>query len=173
MAIEVFNRYEKKYMLEQDTLEKVLKTLERYMEPDTYNKLGGTYTISNVYYDTPDNHLIRTSLDKPKYKEKLRLRAYGVPGLDTNVFVEIKKKFSGLVNKRRSSLTLEQAYKFLETGLLPEAGPGQNRQVLREIAYMLETYDLYPTLYLAYDRMAYFGVGQHDLRISFDTNIRT
>jgi SPX domain protein involved in polyphosphate accumulation len=173
MAIEVFNRYENKYMLSEDTLEKVQRELTAYMEPDPYNKQNETYTISNLYYDTQDNHLIRTSLQKPKYKEKLRLRAYGVPNEDTNVYAEIKKKFRGLVNKRRSTVKLNEAYEFLQTGIIPDEKPYQNRQVLREIAYILDTHDLHPALYIAYDRKAYFGVGQHDLRISFDTNIRT
>lgn len=173
MTIEVFNRYENKYLLGQDVLARLQERLSEYMELDEYNRQHETYTISNLYYDTPDSHLIRTSLQKPRYKEKLRLRAYGVPDADTKVYVEIKKKFRGLVNKRRSGLRLDEADEFLRTGNLPDAQPYQNRQVLREIAYMLEIYDLQPALYLAYDRKAFFGIGQHDLRISFDTNIRT
>lgn len=173
MAVEVFNRYEQKYMLDADVYEKMQERLAVYMELDEYNKHQRAYTISNLYYDTPDHYLIRTSLQKPKYKEKLRLRAYGVPDLEAKVYVEIKKKFAGLVNKRRSSLKLNEAYSFLETGCLPEAKPYHNRQVLHEISYMLETHDLSPALYLAYDRIAYFGVDERELRVSFDCNIRT
>ena len=173
MAIEVFNRYENKYMVNENILGKLCGRLNDYMEADEYNKNGKAYTITNLYYDTQDNHLIRTSLSKPKYKEKLRLRAYGVPDTYGKVYVEIKKKFAGLTNKRRSALILSEAYKFLETGVLPEEKQYQNRQVLSEIRYMLETHDLQPALYLAYDRIAYFGIGQRDLRISFDCNIRT
>ncbi len=173
MAIEVFNRYENKYRLDPDTFAKIQSQLSLYMEPDQYNKDGNIYTISNLYYDTPDHHLIRTSLQKPKYKEKLRLRAYGVPDKDTKVYVEMKKKFNGLVNKRRSALKLEEAYSFLASNHIPEEQPYQNRQVLHELSAMLEANPLSPALYLAYDRKAYFGRGQEDLRISFDTNIRT
>lgn len=173
MAIEIFNRYENKYMLDTETFQKLSSRLSNYMVLDEYNKNGETYTITNLYYDTPDNHLIRTSLSKPKYKEKLRLRAYGVPDMDTEVYAEIKKKVTGLVNKRRSALQLGEAYMFLQTGDLPPEMPYQNRQVLREIAYILQRYDLRPALYLAYDRRAYFGIGQHDTRVSFDCNIRT
>ncbi len=173
MAIEVFNRYENKYMLDEEMFEKIQKGIADYMEPDPYNKLHGSYTISNIYYDTEDSRLIRNSLSKPKYKEKLRLRAYGVPEMESRVYIEIKKKFRGLVNKRRSALQLDEAYRFIETGILPEAHDGQNRQVLREIAYILQTNELLPALYLAYDRCAYFGQGNEDLRISFDKNIRT
>ena len=173
MAIEVFNRCENKYMLDADTFEKLQGRLSEYMRPDAYNESRETYTIASLYYDTPDSHLIRTSLEKPKYKEKLRLRAYGVPEPDERVYVEIKKKVSGLVNKRRSALKLGEAYAFLDSGILPEERPWQNRQVLREIDYLLQTHDLHPALYLAYDRRAYFGIDQPDLRISFDRNIRT
>lgn len=143
------------------------------MEPDTYNRSGRPYIIANIYYDTEDQHLIHTSLQQPRYKEKLRLRGYGVPDLQDQVFLEIKKKCSGLVNKRRSALRLATAYEFLGSGALPPPEPLQNRQVLREIAYLLHLFNLKPALYLAYDRTAYFGGQDRSLRVSFDSNIRT
>ncbi len=173
MAIEVFNRHEKKYLIDEKILVNLQNRIAAHMEPDAYNRSGRAYTIANIYYDTDDNHLIHASLQGPRYKEKLRLRSYGVPGIDDKVYVEIKKKFSGLVNKRRSALRLNQAYEFLRTGLLPEPDATQNRQVLREIAYLLQEYPLKPKLYLAYDRLAYFDQNDRSLRISFDTGIRT
>ncbi len=173
MAIEVFNRYENKYVVDEKTLTKLQRGLSDYMELDAYNKQHETYTISNIYYDTPDSNLIRTSLAKPRYKEKLRLRAYGVPEGDAMVYVEIKKKFSGIVNKRRSAMRLDEAYAFLQSGNMPETKPYMNSQVLKEIEYVLQQHALVPTLYLSYDRQAYFGIGQHDIRVSFDTNIQT
>ncbi len=173
MAIEVFNRYENKYMLDESTFEKLQNKLSEYMKLDAYNENRETYTVTNLYYDTLDNHLIRTSIQKPKYKEKLRLRAYRVPEPESKVYLEIKKKVAGLVNKRRSTLKLEEAYKFISSGVLPPDRPYHNRQVLKEISYLLETHTLYPARYLAYDRRAYFGIEQTDLRVSFDSNIRT
>jgi SPX domain protein involved in polyphosphate accumulation len=173
LAIEIFNRYENKYLLPEKTFTQMQNRLNDYMEPDAHNRSQATYSITNLYYDTPDNQLIRASLARPKYKEKLRLRAYGVPEGDAKVYVEIKKKFNGLVNKRRSALTLPEAYAFLQQGLVPEFKPYMNRQVLNEAAYILERQPLRPALYLSYERRAYFGIGQHDLRVSFDTNIRT
>lgn len=173
MAIEVFNRYENKYMIDEDTFYRLQDRFSGYMEPDAYNKTHESYTVINLYYDTADSHLIRTSLAKPSYKEKLRVRAYNTPDMDAKVYVEIKKKVNGLVNKRRSAMRLEEAYAFLETGELPEARPYMNRQVLCEIEYLLRQFGLKPALYLAYDRRAYFGVGRHDLRVSFDANIRS
>lgn len=173
MAIEVFNRYENKYMIDTKTFSKLQNKLSDYMELDAYNKQNEAYTITNIYYDTDDSQLIRTSLSKPKYKEKLRLRAYGTPQGDSKVYIEIKKKFMGLVNKRRSAMTLNEAYAFIETGVIPDLNTYMNKQVLCEIEYLLEQYELKPMLYLSYSRRAYFDKNQHDLRISFDNNILT
>ena len=79
MAIEVFNRYEKKYMLDEHTFRRLLERINDYMEPDKYNLNGQFYSICNIYYDTDDNRLIRSSIEKPVYKEKLRMRSYGTP----------------------------------------------------------------------------------------------
>ncbi len=90
MPVEVFNRYEHKYLLDRATYEKVLRIMDIHMKLDKHNKEHKPYTIANVYYDTPDDYLIRNSLSKPVYKEKLRLRAYGVPDRETKVFLEIR-----------------------------------------------------------------------------------
>ena len=173
MAIEVFNRYEHKYMLDRETFEKMIKIMDEHMVMDSHNEEHTPYTIANIYFDTPDDYLIRTSLSKPEYKEKLRLRAYGVPNADTKVFLEIKKKFKGIVNKRRTKLKLSEAYGFVASGKAPEPKDYINTQVLHELEYFLKIYDLSPKLYLAYDRIAYFEKDNKDLRISFDMNIRS
>lgn len=173
MAIEVFNRYEHKYLMDKATYKKVLAIMDIHMTLDKHNKDHKPYTIANVYYDTPDDYLIRKSLSKPLYKEKLRLRSYGVPNSDTKVFLEIKKKYNGLVNKRRSVLKLAEAQELLKTGEVTEVKNYMNGQVLNEIEYFLSHYNLLPKVYLAYDRVAYFEQGNPDLRISFDMNIRS
>jgi phage pi2 protein 07 len=173
MAIEVFNRHETKFLLDKATYQSIQDKLLDYMELDKNNKENGFYTISNIYLDTKDNQLIRNSLSKPKYKEKLRIRAYGVPKDDQDVYLEIKKKVCGLVNKRRTTLKLNEAYDFVSTGIKPAYKAYMNRQVINEIAYMLNLYDLERRLYLAYDRKALFSKENKDLRITFDTNIRT
>lgn len=173
MAIEVFNRFEHKYMLERNTFFKVLEVMDNHMVLDSYNKDHKPYTIANICFDTPDDYLIRTSLSKPVYKEKLRLRSYGVPKLNSKVYLEIKKKFNGIVNKRRTTLKLHEAYDFIKTGKRPEIKEYMNVQVLKELEYFLKIYDLSPKLYLAYDRIAYFDRDNADLRISFDMNIRS
>jgi len=107
---ENFKRYEKKYMLKTEQYKKLREELNKRMEEDQY----GLHTICNIYYDTPDFQMIRQSLEKPVYKEKLRLRSYGIPEKKDDVFLEIKKKFKGIVYKRRVSLSDEKAMKYLE-----------------------------------------------------------
>ncbi|MCR2806972.1 polyphosphate polymerase domain-containing protein [Paenibacillus soyae] len=172
MAIEVFNRYENKYLLDHEAYLRFYSDLLDYMELDDYNKQHEFYSISNLYFDTPHHSLIRTSLSKPKYKEKLRLRAYGVTSGDAKVYLEMKKKVFGLVNKRRTGLKLSEAYEFVRTGSKPELQPYMNKQVLEEIHYFLSRYELEPKVYLAYERKAMFSKASRDLRITFDTNIR-
>ena len=171
--IEVFNRYEKKFLIDAEVFQSIVEKLMKYTKYDSHNRNKEFYTISNIYFDTHDNHLIRNSLAKPKYKEKLRLRAYGIPERDGKAFLEIKKKVCGLVNKRRTALKLEEAYEFVDTGIKPELKEYMNKQVLNEIQYFLQLYKLEAKLYLAYDRMALFGIEDQNLRITFDTNIRS
>jgi SPX domain protein involved in polyphosphate accumulation len=173
MAIEVFNRYENKYLLDDANFHKFYNRLLDYMELDDYNKEQSFYSISNIYFDTKHDSLIRKSNSKPKYKEKLRLRAYGVPKENAKVYLELKKKVFGLVNKRRTALRLNEAYDFVRTGVLPDPKEYMNKQVLQEIHYFLQRYQLEPKVYLAYERKALFCIGNRDLRITFDTNIRS
>lgn len=173
MAIEVFNRQETKFLIDSDIYNEIQENLLAHMEADEYNKAHEFYTISNIYYDTKDNTLIRNSISKPKYKEKLRLRGYGVPSQDSKVYLEIKKKYCGQVNKRRITLGLKEAYDFVSKGVKPEAEDYMKKQISNEIEYILELYDLEPKVYVAYDRKAMFCTEDHDLRITFDTNIRT
>jgi VTC domain-containing protein len=173
MAIEVFNRFEKKFLLDPDTAHEIQSELLPRMDADAHNVSQPFYTISNLYYDTDDNSLIRTSLSKPVYKEKLRLRGYGVPTAESKVYLEIKKKYAGRVNKRRTTLKLHEAYEFVATGRQPSLRPYMNHQVIDEIDFFLRTNAVRPKLYLAYDRRAFTGREDPGLRITFDADIRT
>jgi hypothetical protein len=174
VAIEVFNRYESKFIISDDIYRKIKPLMEEYMEVDAHSRNGEFYSICNIYYDTPDNEIIRKSIEKPAYKEKLRLRSYGVAGGKDWVYLEIKKKFNGRVNKRRTSILLEDAYHYLATKQKPEPRGRMNEQILNEIDFMVQRYlVLKPALFLSYDRNAMFGIEDKDLRITFDTNIRT
>jgi hypothetical protein len=165
MAIFVFNRYEKKYLMPQAIYQRLRERLVPYMQVDEY----GLHTICNIYYDTADQLLIRRSIEKPPYKEKLRLRSYGIPTAESTVFVEIKKKYQDVVNKRRIALTLQQAYDYLDRGVRPPAeGP-----ILRELDCLLERYPLHRGLFLAYDRVAMVGREDPEFRVTFDRRIRS
>jgi hypothetical protein len=160
----IFKRYEKKYLLTNNQFKSLRERLVVCMEADSY----GLHTINNIYYDTEDYRLIRESLSKPVYKEKLRLRSYGTPTSDDKVFIEIKKKFDGVVYKRRASMNLDEAYKYIGKKIQPS----HTSQITREIDWFLKSYNLSPKVFIAYDRIALFGKEESDLRITFDTNIR-
>ena len=157
-----FERFEEKYLLNAAQYEAVMAGLRGRMQPDLF----GRSMVSSLYYDTPDYHMIRTSLEKPDYKEKLRVRAYGIPTPESNVFVELKKKFDGIVYKRRVELPLPQA-KLLLAGKKTEP----NTQIKREIQYFLRFYQPEPSVFLSYRRVAYTGA-ESGLRITFDDDIR-
>lgn len=160
----VFQRYEKKYLLNRRQYRRFLQMTNGLITADGY----GQHTIGNIYFDTHDFALIRTSLSKPDYKEKLRLRSYGVPKPEDTVFLEIKKKVCGVVYKRRTEMTLQQAHDYLVFGKQPP----QSGQIHQEIEWFLNRYELFAKVYLAYDRTAYFGNEDNELRITFDENIR-
>lgn len=173
MAQEVFRRVEKKFLLTTAQADALAARLSEQMLPDSYNRDGKAYTICNLYYDTIHSSLIRESLRKPVYKEKLRLRGYGTPSPDDLVFLEMKKKYDGVVSKRRTQLPLAAAYEFLQSGV-PPADPGNaNLQVLSELSYLLGRLPLVPRVYLAYDRYAWFAREDSGLRLTFDYRIRT
>lgn len=177
MAIEVFNRYERKFMINDEVYQKLRAGLSAYMQADEHSENGEFYTICNIYYDTPDNQLIRSSVDAKGdgrvYKEKLRLRSYGKAELTDKVFLEIKKKYRKLVNKRRTKIYLQDAYTYLETGIQPVLEPFMNQQVFHEIDYMTHRMPLVPKLFLSYDRCAMFGKEDREFRVTFDRNITT
>lgn len=172
MAVEIFNRQEKKYMLDENTYLEMLERIGERMDSDHYSREGGFYSICNIYYDTADDRLIRKSVDKPVYKEKLRLRTYGTPQSGSEAFIEIKKKYKDIVNKRRIILPLWQAKAYLDEGARPKAC-GINPQILRELDYFTEFYKLMPKVCISYDRRAYFDREDEGFRVTFDTNIRS
>lgn len=173
MAIEVFNRVEKKFLMDELIIDKFIRDISPHIMMDEYCKNNRFYTINNIYYDTDNDALIRKSIEKPVYKEKLRLRSYGVPKLDSEVFLEIKKKYNGVVNKRRVILTLQQAYDFTVNGIKPQGKDFISSQVIEELDYFIRFYKPLPKLFLSYDRVAMFGAENRDLRITFDRYIRT
>ncbi len=159
-----FMRYEMKYLVNAEQRRAITKLMEKYMTLDEF----GRSTICNVYYDTPDMRLVRRSIEKPVYKEKLRVRCYGALPAGDRVFIELKKKYDDVVFKRRVSMSAEQAEKYIAGKC---ESPKQN-QIVSEIDYFLSEYkNLIPAAFIGYEREAYFSKDDPNLRITFDDNI--
>lgn len=165
MDINVFKRVEKKYLLSEDLYQKLFEKINNYITVDTYD----FSTICNIYFDTDNYLLVNRSIEKPIYKEKVRLRSYGVPKKNSKVFLEIKKKYKGVVGKRRVSAPLKEFYTYFDTGKYPNV----DTQIMNEINYCFKFYNLKPKVFLAYDRYSYKGKDDSNFRITFDKNIRS
>lgn len=179
----VFKRKEIKYLLSREERDALLPILKACMEPDAF----AHSSISNLYYDTPDFRMVRRSLEKPMYKEKLRLRSYGTPENTSTVFPEIKKKAMGIVYKRRISLPYQEAVSFLSGQQIASTDmcngttqqvtstdmcDGTTRQILHELDWMLASYkNLSPRVFLSYERDSYKGISDSSLRLTLDQDI--
>ena len=160
----VFTRYELKYLLTPEQKEKVLAAMQPYMKLDKY----GRTTIRNLYYDTDTYLLIRRSIEKPAYKEKLRIRSYSQANDGSTVFVELKKKYKHVVYKRRILLPSREAMAWLSG----KKHCSQHTQIANEIDYFMELYGtLHPTVFLSYERAAYYANDGSGFRVTFDDNI--
>lgn len=167
-----FARKEIKYRMTEEQYLQFLEAASLLIEPD------GAFPhsqILNIYYDTPNHDLVNRSMQKPKYKEKLRLRSYGVPKADSQTFLEIKKKFNGIVYKRRTTLTCAEATAFIDPDgnsdrKLPETLA--STQIGRELTYFRDFYHPIPAMVLCYDRDSYMGTFDHSFRLTIDRNIR-
>ena len=160
----VFKRYEKKFMLTREQKAALLKVMEGHMKLDEY----GRSTIRNIYFDTDDYRLIRRSIEKPNYKEKLRIRSYKKATPESETFVEIKKKFDKIVYKRRISLPEQEAMGWIAG----EGSCSKSTQITNEIQYFLDYYKgLKPAVFLSYEREAYYCEERKDFRVTFDDNI--
>lgn len=164
MSGNIFRRVEKKYLLTKEEKDNLFNLIWPYIEEDKYFKS----IISNIYFDTVDNDIIINSIDKPIFKEKLRLRSYTVPvDMDSEVFLEIKRKFKGVVGKRRVSLKLKEFYDFYDNR------DYEKSQIFEEIRYAFDYYGLVPKIFVGYDRVSYKGKDDEGLRITFDSNLRS
>lgn len=160
----VFQRYELKYMLTLEQKERILQAMMPYMALDPY----GRVTIRNIYFDTDDYRLIRRSIEKPVYKEKLRIRSYVEASPDSTVFVELKKKYEKVVYKRRLPLHTTDAMQWV----CREESCPVNTQISSEIDYFIDFYGkLRPAVFLSYEREAYYDKGGGDFRVTFDDSV--
>ena len=184
---DTFERKEVKYRLNAKQHREVLDALAGRMVADEY----GRTRITSLYFDTPTRDLIARSLEKPLYKEKLRLRWYGTPTSGERVYVEVKKKHDGIVYKRRVGCSLTAAYAYL-MGRVPyenacvqnplsdqlqqdEALTLHSIQIAREIdAFAARYRNLRPSMYIVCERTAYApvpGADAEGLRITFDSGV--
>ena len=162
--ITVMKRYEVKFILNKEQLEFLKNALVGHMIVDQYGKTS----IASIYYDTPDYHLIRTSIEKPSYKEKIRLRSYGVVEHGKPVYLELKRKVEGVVYKRRIETSESDVYRFLHY----ENDDITDGQIAKEMTYFRNYYKtLEPKIMIAYDRTSYKEV-DGDIRLTIDENPR-
>ena len=160
----VFKRHELKYLLTKQQKNYLIQAMQPYMKVDKY----GASTIRNLYFDTDSYRLIRRSIEKPVYKEKLRIRSYKPVTLEEPVFVELKKKYNKVVYKRREVFPQQVCMDWL----LKRRKMPKDNQICREIDYFCDYYEsLHPVVFLSYDREAYYALDGSDFRVTFDENI--
>ena len=164
----IFKRVEKKYLLTDAERTALLERISPMLVPDKY----GRSTISSLYLDTPDFRIIRDSIEAKlwghAYKEKLRIRTYGTPTADSKAFLEIKKKYKGVVYKRRVSMKLAEAMDYINGGAKPP-----DSQIMREIDRAMCFYSHpKPAVIVSYERDAFFVRDLPALRITFDSGVR-
>ena len=164
--MEIFNRVEQKYILSKKQYQELIKRIETHLEKDYYFQSK----ICNIYFDNKNNDLIVNSLEKPAFKEKIRLRSYNVPNINDTVYLELKGKFNGIVFKRRLDIILSDFYKYLKTGVINKK---YNNQIMQEIDYIIKKFELKPKIFIGYDRLSYYDKDNLNFRITFDTNLRS
>ena len=153
-----------KYIMSPEQTEYFKESVKDYMKIDKF----GLTSIASLYYDTPNYRLIRTSVEKPPFKEKIRLRSYGIATDNSPVFLELKRKAYGIVYKRRVQSTIPLVKKFFDG----EGDICAGGQINKEITTFRDYYQtLVPACMIIYDRVAYFQP-DGDLRLTIDHNPR-
>ncbi len=170
---QIFDRVEKKYLIDEKQKEGLLKIITERMQPDDYFRSE----IFNIYFDTDQFDLIIQSIEQPMFKEKLRARSYG--GFD-KVFFEIKTKLSGGENnvgyKRRIKISKKDYQKIVKNGekitkfTKNDAKNAKNTRIAEEIDYLITHFGLKPQILIFYERESYQG--DEGLRITFDENLK-
>lgn len=165
------NRYERKYLIDRKQKEDLLVLFKKHLDFDAYSTDESAYRVLNIYYDTHDYSVIRTSIEKPVFKEKLRLRCYDYPLFDHSiVYFEIKKKYKSRVNKRRIPMTFRQAKSYIESKTMPHFDDYDNTQKIQEIDYLIQTRGARPKAVVRYARLG-MNTKDNGLRVTFDSDI--
>ena len=169
----IFKRNEKKYIISKEQSLDFQEIISKHMEPYHYDN----YVVQNIYYDTENWDLIRASTEKPLYKEKMRLRCYGIPNNESKIFLELKKKYKGIVYKYRISIPFNEFSKLPQSSAMNIAATNDS-QVSRELNYFMNKYNVSKKIHIAYKRTAFTGdiplelYEKNELRITFDSDIR-
>ena len=163
MYNDIFNRVEEKYFLNKNQKDLLLSLIDDYITKDKFYKSN----ILNIYFDNSNNELVIRSNLKPIYKDKIRLRSYDIPTLNSDVFLEIKSKYDGITYKRRIKLKLKDFYDYIKGKKINDS------QIMKEIDYLFKYYDLKPNYFIAYNRLSFKGKDDNNLRITFDSNLRS
>lgn len=173
MALEIFRRREQKYLITRKQYKELFIRASSFMRPDK-NGSDGRYTVSSLYFESPANTIYFETKNKLKYRQKLRLRTYDDTDEESTAFFEIKQKHKKVVNKRRLLMPLKEANRYLEADLSETLGDYKttNQQVMKEIHYFRQLYQLYPEMVVSYDRHALHGVEDDQLRMTFDFDLR-
>jgi SPX domain protein involved in polyphosphate accumulation len=163
-----FRRVEKKYIITQSQYSYIKKAISDKMQEDSYGKS----TICNIYFDTENYDLIKNSITKPIYKDKIRLRSYNVPEKESIVYLEVKRKFKEIVSKRRIEIKLSEFEKIenREIGKL-QLEENSNSQIQKELEYYFNHYNLISTMYISYQREAYYEKENMNFRLTFDSEV--
>ena len=159
-----FKRREMKFLLDEEQYNQILSAVSDFMTEDPYSN----QTVLNIYLDNYNNDLIRSSLGKPIYKEKVRLRCYGGAEDNSTAFLEIKKKYRGITYKRRLERSYKELYDYITDGVTPET----RGQVFEELDYLIKRMGLKPKIVICYDRKAFYGNDDKEFRLTFDGNVR-
>ena len=162
MQNNIFERIEEKYFLDKNQKELLFKEIDKYITKDKYYKSN----ILNIYFDNDNNELVIKSGTKPIYKNKIRLRSYNIPNINSDVFLEIKSKYNGITSKRRIKLKLSEFYDYIENN------NKNNSQIMNELDYFFKYYNLRPNYFIGYDRLSYKTIDNDNLRITIDSNLR-
>lgn len=176
MAQEVFKRYELKFLLTMNEYSLLREAILPHMGYDTYGNKEGKYNIVTLYYESDDKKVYFETMNRLRFRQKLRLRIYDRADLSSNAFIEIKQKFKNVVNKRRTVLPLSEAYKLLSEPYDEQSideSNASNKQILREAIHFKDLYELKPKMVVSYDRQAFSGIeeSEKDLRVTFDYNL--
>jgi SPX domain protein involved in polyphosphate accumulation len=163
--MDIFHRIEQKYVLNKNEYEKMIKELNKYTIHDKYYESS----ICSVYFDDDNYDLIINSIDSPLYKEKVRLRSYGVIDDNGKVFLELKKKYKGVTYKKRVTMTLNEFWNYYEKSIIPKSCDNLS---MKEIDYCFNKYRLKPKMFISYDRYSYLDKENNNIRITFDYNIK-